>query len=121
MFSKNLILSFTDKETIWIKHLALIMTKFTPVILSTSSDNIYHVSWLSQIKLWFTVNQRKIERYLSGRVTSVFKGSIDNCCSLDGWVLSGFDGGYAGHGSSASYFPVIFVLYLKMIYPLKYH
>ena len=50
----------------------------------------YTVSWAFQINLYFTVNQRPIERsqkllrHLCEIVTCVFKGGIGSCCSLLG-------------------------------------
>ena len=44
-------------------------------------------------------------KYLSGIVTSLFRGDIGGFCCCGGWVLSRFRGGCAGCGSRTDNFP----------------
>ena len=58
-------------------------------------------------------DSRKLLRYLSEIVTSVFKGDIGGCGCCGGLDPSGFGGASSSHAGLASIFTIIFVLYLN--------
>ena len=105
----------------------LVIIKTTPVMWSSSSINTqffknFKSCSVSQFIKGKSRNLQKLLRYLSGIVTSVFKGSIGSCTGCGGWDPFGFSGGCAGRASLAFVLSLLLYLsYILMIYHLRHY
>ena len=88
MFSGNLMLSFIDKVTAEISSLVLVINLLLLCFHHLLTiHNIFPIE--NQVLLSQLINKKlrdlqKLLRYLSGTVTSMFKGGIDDYCAHGG-------------------------------------
>ena len=90
----------------------LVIIKPTPVLLlwcfvNTQFRGLFKSSSTSQFIKGKSKDLRKLLRYSSGIVTSVFKGEIGGCGGCGGFDPSGFGGGSSSHAGLASVFTII--------------
>ena len=93
----------------------IVIKKAATVMLSISSINTqifddFKSSTTSHFIKGKSKNLKKLLRYLSGIVTSVFKGGVGGYAGCGGWFPSWSRSGCAGRAGVASVIPIIFFL-----------
>ena len=91
----------------------VVLTKFLSFFNNTQSFVDNKSGSTSKLIKSKSRDLEKVLTYLSGIVTSVFKGGTDGCASLTCWDPPRFGGSCAGSGCLTSVFPFVFVFYLN--------